>query len=206
MQMVGPDVVGVLLADVSGHGIPAAFICAMLKVAYSFHREDAGNPSVLMNKIGHTMMSYVGGQFITACYACIDLSRGTIRHANAGHWPPIIWRESEQRLIIETDSRMPLGWSAEVEYPTVEADIVPGDRIILYTDGVIEARNTAGVMFGDERFHDLIRSCRGGDPGDLVTLVMDTVRNWTPGKPDESLGDDVTLVVLDFVGRGGKNT
>ena len=204
VQMVGPDLVGVLLADVSGHGIPAAFICAMLKVAYSFHREDAGDPSALMNKISRTMMNYVGGQFITACYACIDLSRGTFRHASAGHWPPVIWRESERLLIADTEGSMPIGWSAVSEYPTVETGLVPGDRIVLYTDGVIEARNSAGVMFGEERFHELIRSCPRGDPRGLVDLVMDTVRGWTAGKPDGGLGDDVTLVVLDFERTRGK--
>jgi two-component system, sensor histidine kinase ChiS len=205
VRMVGPDMVGVLLADVSGHGIPAAFICAMLKVAYSFHCEDAGNPSVLMKNIGRTMMSYVGGQFITACYACIDLSRGTMRHASAGHWPPVIWRGSERLMIAETESRMPIGWTVEPDYPSIEAKLLPGDRIILYTDGVIEARDSAGSMFGEERFHEIIRSCIEGGPGELVNRIMDTVQAWTAGWPGGSLGDDVTLIVLDFTGREEKN-
>jgi len=201
VRMVGPDMVGVLLADVSGHGIPAAFICAMLKVAYSFHGEAAGDPSALMKNISRTMISYVGGQFITACYACIDLSRNTFRHASAGHWPPLIWRESEQRMIADSENRMPIGWSVEPEYPTVEAKIVPGDRIVLYTDGAIEARNKEGLMFGEERFHELIRSSPAGDPRGLTDRVMEKVRGWTSGKPDGGLGDDVTLIVLDFIGK-----
>ena len=204
VRMVGPGTVGVLLADVSGHGIPAAFICAMLKVAYSFHGESAGDPSALMKNISRTMINYVGGQFITACYACIDLSAKTFRHASAGHWPPLIWRESEQKMIAESENRMPIGWSVEPEYPTVEAKIFPGDRIVLYTDGVIEARNSEGAMFGEQRFHDIIRSHPAGDSRGLLDLVMEKVGVWTSGKPVEGPGDDVTLIVLDFIGNGEK--
>jgi two-component system sensor histidine kinase ChiS len=199
VQMVGPDMLGILLADVSGHGIPAAFICAMLKVAYSFHRKDAGNPSALLKQISTTMYNYTGGQFITACYACIDLARKTLRHSNAGHWPLILWRGSEHRIIINSDNRMPIGWSVEEEYPTVESDILPGDRVILYTDGILEARDKDGKLFGEARFHQLIRSLQNRGAGEFVDEILAAVLHWTRDESDRGLGDDLTIVVVDFL-------
>ncbi|TFH43531.1 MAG: response regulator, partial [Chrysiogenales bacterium] len=199
VQMAGPDAVGILLADVSGHGIPAAFICAMLKVAYSFHIKDDLRPSELMKQVSSTMSHYTGGQFITACYARIDLAARKLSHASAGHWPLIIWRKRKGRLIIESKNRMPIGWAVEDEYPEVEADLDPGDRIILYTDGVIEARNDEDRMFGEEGFHALIRRHQDIGAGLFVKEVLKSVREWTAGGEERGLGDDLTVLAFDFL-------
>lgn len=199
VQMVGPDMLGILLADVSGHGIPAAFICSMLKVAYSFHRKDAGNPSVLLKQISTTMYNYTGGQFITACYACVDLARKKLFHTNAGHWPLILWRGREQRIIINSENRMPIGWSLEEDYPSVESDILPGDRIILYTDGILEARNKEAELFGEERFHQHIKSFQGYGADKFVDEILAAVKQWISEESDRGLNDDVTIVVVDFL-------
>ncbi|MBN2079413.1 MAG: SpoIIE family protein phosphatase [Spirochaetes bacterium] len=199
VQEVAPGIVGILLADVSGHGIPAAFICAMLKVAYSFHRRDDVRPSELMKRLSATMQHYTGGQFITACYARVDFADRTVTHSSAGHWPLIVWRKSEGRMIVESDNRMPIGWAVEDEYPEIREDLVPGDRIILYTDGVIEARNGEGRMFGEEGFHDFIRRHQDLEPGAFVGGVLERVTEWTGGGAEKGLGDDLTVVVLDLL-------
>ncbi len=199
VQMVGPGLLGILLADVSGHGIPAAFICSMLKVAYSFHRPDAGNPSTLMGHISSTMLSYTGGQFITACYACIDLEGRKLRQSNAGHWPLIIWRKQEQRFIIGYENSMPIGWYVVTDYPVMESDIIPGDRVILYTDGILEARNQEGKLFGEARFHEFIRNHQECSAAEFVEGIYTAVLQWIGGDSDTSLGDDVTIIVVDFL-------
>ncbi|OHD66856.1 MAG: hypothetical protein A2176_12365 [Spirochaetes bacterium RBG_13_51_14] len=200
VQMIDADQLGILLADVSGHGIPAAFICAMLKVVYSFQRRETINPSTLMRRINATMYNYTGGQFITACYACIDLARKKLQHANAGHWPLLIWRRSEKRIIIESKNCMPIGWSDEEEYITVESDIMPGDRIILYTDGIVEARNASNKMFGEARFHDLIRKYQDCGAEEFVDKTIAAVSEWASGESGKGMDDDVTIVVVDFPG------
>ncbi len=199
IQMVGPDLLGILLADVSGHGIPAAFICSMLKVVYSFHREDAGNPSALMSNISATMLNYTGGQFITACYACIDLKRRKLRQSNAGHWPLVIWRKKEQRILAQYDNCMPIGWYIEKEYPIMESDIIPGDRVILYTDGILEARSAEGKLFGEARFHEFIKTNQGLGAGEFVDRMYETVLGWIGADSDRGLDDDVTIIVVDFL-------
>jgi len=199
VQMVGPGLLGILIADVSGHGIPAAFICSMLKVAYSFHRPDAGNPAALMGHMSSTMINYTGGQFITACYACVDLGARKLRHSNAGHWPLLIWRKREQRIIAAYENSMPIGWYVEKDYPVMESDIIAGDRVILYTDGILEARNHRGMLFGEERFHDFIRTSQDCSAREFVDGIFAAVVQWIGGDPDASLGDDITVIAVDFL-------
>ena len=104
------------------------------------------------------MISYVGTKFVSACYACIDLSNSTFRHASAGHWPGFIWRGSEQRMISDTDNKMPIGWSVEPDYPTVRVEDPPGRPISPGTRTERwRHRNSEGSMFGEERLDELIR-------------------------------------------------
>jgi two-component system sensor histidine kinase ChiS len=198
VQMIGDRRLAILLADVSGHGIPAAFICAMLKVAYSFHLQNADDPSDLLKKIASTMFNYMGGQFITGCYACIDLDGKMLRQANAGHWPLLIFRRSEQRIVLSKEHGTPIGWNPEEEYHTIEMEILPGDRIIMYTDGITEARNTANVMYGEQRFHDFIKEHQGLGAGEFVELMMQTIFEWSRKNSDKNLRDDVTILAVDF--------
>ena len=200
VQMISDNTLGVLLADVSGHGIPAALICAMLKVAYSFHRLETAEPAVLMKRICRTMYNYTGGQFITACYVCIDITGMKIRYANAGHWPLLIWRKTEQRIIADTENGLPIGWSAEEDYPLIERDLCPGDRIILYTDGVIEARDGANRMFGEEGLCGIVMRDSDRPVGEFIKELIHAVAEWT-GRGDADIGfdDDITVIAIDIV-------
>jgi two-component system sensor histidine kinase ChiS len=198
VQMIGDRTLAILLADVSGHGIPAAFICAMLKVAYSFHLHNAADPSDLMKRIASTMFNYMGGQFITGCYACIDLDAKVLRQANAGHWPLLIFRKSEQRIVLSDDHGTPIGWNMDEDYHTVEMKIFPGDRIILYTDGITEARNAANVMYGEQRFHDFIKEHQALGAREFVGLMIQAIFEWSGSGSDKNLRDDVTILVADF--------
>lgn len=199
VQMISDNTLGVLLADVSGHGIPAALICAMLKVAYSFHRIETAEPSALMKRICRTMYNYTGGQFITACYVCIDITEMKIRYANAGHWPLLIWRKTEQRIIADTENGLPIGWSEEEDYPLVERDLRPGDRVILYTDGVIEARDGANRMFGEEGLRGIVMRESGQPVGEFINGLMHALAEWTGrGDADLEFDDDITVIAIDI--------
>jgi two-component system sensor histidine kinase ChiS len=198
VQMIGDNKLAVLLADVSGHGIPAAFICAMLKVVYSFHREDADNPSKLMKSISNGMFNYTGGQFITACYACIDLTKMRISHANAGHWPLLIYRKSEHRIIKAVDNGIPIGWTVEASYNPVESEILPGDRIIMHTDGIIEARGITNKMFGEQRLHKYILEHGECPVDDFVDGIIAAILQWSAEDSDANLKDDVTIIAIDY--------
>ena len=196
IQSIDENRIGVLLADVSGHGVPAALICAMLKVVFNFHRQEEEDPARLMGRINTTMYRYAGGQFITACYASLDLAGGRLRFCSAGHWPLILRRGVNGELVYQEESGYPFGWIENQDYRTLEFDIGPGDAFVVYTDGIIEARNAGGEMYGIERFEARSREYLGGAAGRFADGVMEEVTGWSGVSGEESLEDDVTLIAI----------
>ncbi|MCP4130243.1 MAG: SpoIIE family protein phosphatase [bacterium] len=189
---------GFLIADASGHGIPAAVVCAMLEVTYSFYKEMVIDPALLLEQINFTMCNYTHEQYVTACYVYINLEEKKIFHAGAGHLPLLIWRQSEKELIQDHENKVPLGVFPETKYNTRSLDLRDGDRIILYTDCILEARNEERETFGDERFHDLIKQYGNSGGEEFADAVLEAVKTWGNVTADRGLDDDLTLVVLDI--------
>ena len=198
IRMIDENKMRVLVADVSGHGIPAAFICAMLKVVYSFHLTDDPEPARLMKNINQTLFNYIGSQFITAIYAYIDFEKNKIFQTNAGHWPLVISRKDENRSIADRTSSMPIGWEHDETYYTIEMDLKEGDRIVIYTDGIIESRDASGTMYGEKRFVNFIKKYQRKTAKDFTTMTVKNIHEWSNKKPDEGFPDDLTLVVIDY--------
>jgi len=194
----GDNCLGALIADVSGHGIPAAIISAMFKMAFSMHRGECADPGMLLTVTESALRGKVYGQFITACYARIDPERMTMATANAGHWAPLVC-SGENGDVYEVRARgRAMGPLPGVGFPVVETALARGDRIVLYTDGIIECRDPAGAMFGEERFHRLIREGRAYPPGEFIDRVLEAVAAWS-GLPDSAnQEDDITMVVVDM--------
>lgn len=198
VRMIDDDRIAVLVADVSGHGIPAAIICSMLKVIFNFYESELLNPAKLLTKINRTFYEYLGSQFITACYACIDLKEMKLTQANAGHWPLIIDRGKDEPPVLPEKNGIPIGWLNEVDYENHGYDLNPGDRIVLYTDFMIEARNTDEVMLGMEGFLKLIQDCRHMHSGEAVDYIFEIVEKWSAVSQDSPLDDDATIVIMDI--------
>ncbi|MBN1531627.1 MAG: SpoIIE family protein phosphatase, partial [Spirochaetes bacterium] len=204
VQRLGLNGVRILLADVSGHGIPAAFICAMLKVVYSFHAGDEVDPADLMAKINGGLFRFLGNQFLTACYAVIDVGRMQLRQSNAGHWPVMVLRGGE--VIVDRTNGIPVGWDEEPSYQTVETGLERGDRIVLYTDGIVEARNQEQQMFGEARLRETLRASGDLDIEGQADRIIEEVRRWAGLRQEEELADDVTLCIAEVIApavRGG---
>ena len=137
-HVVDKNKIGIFIADVSGHGIPAAIIASMLKVAFSIQSAFADDPSRLLSRINKSMLNNVGMNFITASYIFLDLETNTIKHARAGH-PSIYIHSSETDEVKEFNQKGKLlGLFPEIHSETVEFSIQKGDRIVLYTDGIID--------------------------------------------------------------------
>lgn len=195
-HVVDKNKIGIFIADVSGHGIPAAIIASMLKVAFSIQSAFADDPSRLLSRINKSMLNNVGMNFITASYIFLDLETNTIKHARAGH-PSIYIHSSETDEVKEFNQKGKLlGLFPEIHSETVEFSIQKGDRIVLYTDGIIEARNSSDEMFGDELFIGYIRKHSRMKPADFAKLVMNDVKSWI-GNNVTNHNDDVTLMIID---------
>jgi serine phosphatase RsbU (regulator of sigma subunit) len=195
-HVVDKNKIGIFIADVSGHGIPAAIIASMLKIAFSIQSAFADDPSRLLSRINKSMLNNVGMNFITASYIFLDLENNTMKHAKAGH-PSIYIHSSDTDEVKEFNQKGKLlGLFPEIHSETVELSIQKGDRIVLYTDGIIEARNSSDEMFGEELFIGYIKKHNRMKPGDFAKLVMNDVKSWI-GNNVSNHNDDVTLMVID---------
>jgi len=188
---------GFLVADVSGHGVPAALIAAMIKVAAQTVTDWVDSPAEVLRRLGDILHDQLRGQFVSAAYLWIDTESGSARYSAAGHPPLLCWRRRDGALSRIESNGLLFGVSADCEYPVCEIPFVRGDRFLLYTDGVVEPENAAGEAFGDHRLEQVVRDCVALSASELSERLLAGVRAWQPASAPQQ--DDVTLIVIDVV-------
>jgi serine phosphatase RsbU (regulator of sigma subunit) len=182
--------VGILVADVSGHGVPAALVASMVKVAIAAQVEHADDPAKVMTGLNSILSGKLQGQFVTAAYLYIDLEAGIGRYSAAGHPPLLHYTEADQTVHDVVENGLILGIMPIASYDTKILRIAKGDRFLLYTDGVVEAAK-GREEFGAERIKRIL--ARGIPPDQLCTMLSREVTAWTGGVA----GDDVTIVAVE---------
>ncbi len=193
---------GVLVADVSGHGVPAALVASMVKIAVASQAADAAAPGKVLTGMSHIFHRRLRSQFITAVYLCLDLDAGSLRWASAGHPPPLLLRRGEVSELLSEG--LVLGRLARRDYAESCAALEPGDRLLVFSDGITEAASPAGEPFGDDRLQAFLAEHGHLSPdafaGALVRRLEEWSRRQSPAvKPDAGepgFADDLTLVVL----------
>ncbi len=193
---------GVFVADVSGHGVPAALIAAMVKIAFSVQKPNAHNASMVLTGINHTLVDRIGKQLLTAGYAYLNMETGKLFYASAGHWPLLVWKKQSQTLQTLGPDGFIIGWLSEIDYASMDIELEPGDRILLYTDAILETRNDAGELFGEARFHQLIQDKQELSTADFADFLLRHLTDWS-GQAD-GFEDDLTLIVIDVLDTGQK--
>lgn len=191
---------GLLVADVSGHGVPAALIASMVKIALASQSTHAVAPAELLAGMNRILCGNLERAFVTAAYLFLDPAAGRLVYASAGHPPLLLWRREDRAVREVRLEALPLGRFRQAVYAATELRIAAGDRLLLYTDGVTEARSPAGELFGDERLRDLLASAAGESAEKLADTLLERLAAWCGRAPGEALDDDVTLLVVD-VGR-----
>ncbi|MBU4445676.1 SpoIIE family protein phosphatase [bacterium] len=199
-HVLSEHTVGVLVADVSGHGIPAAMISTMVKVTFSQQSNIGDEASNVLNEMNRLLSGKMEDQFLTASYVYLDLKKKILITADAGHCPLLIWRRKTKEILRIKPKGMIIGFMPELVCPIEELKIKDGDRIVMYTDGIIEAANPDGELFNELRFIDLIRENQDSLPEDFIDTVVDTLKKWV-GEDKKTFEDDLTMVVMDI----GKN-
>jgi sigma-B regulation protein RsbU (phosphoserine phosphatase) len=186
---------GILIADVSGHGTPAAVIMAVTHSIAHTHTGPPTPPSSLLNFINdHLTARYTTdtGTFVTAFYGIYDPSTRQLTYSCAGHNPPRVKHRDRSLISIEGALGLPLGIDPEERYFDAVRTLEPGDALVLYTDGIIEAHRTGCTdMFGLERLDEILTSC-GCCADELVRKTLLAVEEFTSGDPPS---DDRTLLV-----------
>lgn len=180
------------IADVVGKGIPAALLMSNLQAAVRAFASDVVEPRELCHQVNRILCGNIAeGRFISFFYALLDATTGTLTHTNAGHYLPMLVRAdgSVERLGLGGPV---LGVIPTAEYGQGQVSIMAGDRLVLFTDGLTEARSAADEEFGEERLLDMIIAHRTCSAPALQARLADAVVAFTGGH----LQDDATLIVL----------
>jgi phosphoserine phosphatase RsbU/P len=184
-----------LVADVTGHSVGAALIASMVKVAFSSQLQHASTPGRVLAEMNRVLCGHFEGRFVTAACVFLDADRSVLRYSLAGHPPPMLRKGTTGELVDLREGGLVLGLFPDASYPMGETAFQPGDRLVLYTDGVTEARDGSGAWFGDRELRAYIAAHRGGSPGEFLDDLMAHLRRWSGG--DSPFEDDLTVVAID---------
>jgi phosphoserine phosphatase RsbU/P len=184
------DVLGLLIADVAGKGLPAALLMSNLQAAVRAFSEGAAAPGEVCARVNRLLCGHmVSGRFVTACYLRLDCRRHLITCANAGHNPPLLVRASGDVVRLATGGTV-LGVFPDLTYEQHEIEIRRGDRLVLYTDGITEATAPDGEEYGEERLAAAITERAGFGAPALTAALFEHVLAFADG----TLHDDATIV------------
>src|SRR3954465_5014942 len=188
--------VGILIADVSGHGMPAALIASMLKIALAAESAHADDPARVLHGLNQALCGKFQHHYVTAAYAFVDMEKRTLTYAGAGHPPMLMWGASSPNVRDVTENGLFLGKFTFATYSSVEVPLASGDRGLLYTDGIPETNNPEGAEFGSERFRQFLEAEKNGSADQLADRLLEERARWSDRGEDEDLDDDITLVAI----------
>ena len=183
---------GLLIADVSGHGVPAALIASMVKLAATSQRSHANDPAKVLLGMNSALHGNTQSQFVTAAYLYLDAQAHEFRYAAAGHPPMLLLRDGNVTEIAENGLML-----AAFDFATYDAlaqALQPRDRLLLYTDGLVEASNAKGEFFGQENLSKLLKETTPLTAHQAADHIIRAVQNWS-----NSQDDDLTILVCDYV-------
>jgi len=192
--------VGILVADVTGHGVPAALIASMLKTALAAQSAFASDPAQVLAGLNRSLCGKFEEHFVTAGYLFVDADKQILRYAGAGH-PPLVFGtvKGKGTTFREIDSNgLLLGLSEDAAYTSLELAFRPGDRCLLYTDGMLEAKNGAEEEFGGMRFLEFLEAQSHLAAARLLSASLTELTRWSGKGEAGAREDDITLIAVDF--------
>lgn len=190
---IGPGRIAVVVGDVAGKGMPAALLMALLQGSlHTLLSAGLRGPELVAKLNVHLCASLPSNRLITLFYAELDTASGDLSYVNAGHNPPFLLLSAGSSKRLEPNG-MALGVITDAAFTAAEAPLAPGDRLLLYTDGLTEAANAADDEFGEARLLAVLEARRGMNGNGLIADVMaEVLRFCGPVRPR----DDMTLLSL----------
>lgn len=187
--------VGFLVADVTGHGVPAALIASMIKVAMQSVVACAHDPRAVLRGLNRALFQQLHEQLVSAAYLWLDTENHNAFYSAAGHPPLLRWRQGQLERI-ESNGLL-FGVLPDPDYPVCDLPIHSGDRFLLYTDGLIEPENANGDSFGDCKLEQVVRKNHSRPPSELSDELLSGIRLWQDAALAQQ--DDITLIVIDVL-------
>jgi sigma-B regulation protein RsbU (phosphoserine phosphatase) len=193
--------VGILIADVSGHGLPAALIASMLQVALTAQARHVSEPGKVLAGLNQALCGKFQHNFVTAAYVYVDLEKNTMNYAGAGHPPLLLWRKSTGSASQLLENGLVMGQFEEATYNSLQVPIEAGDRFVLYTDGILETCNPAQEEFGTDRFMQFMETNNKLTAGPFADALLLELARWLEQPPGEGHKDDISLLAIDVTAR-----
>src|SRR6266852_990682 len=187
------DQIGLVIADVSGKGVPAALLMAFLRASLRAATHIGYSPHISMTKVNYLLWESIErNQFVTAFYGILDATNRTLAYTNAGHNPPLLL-DADGNAHFEERGGVPLGMFRDSRYYEYYVTIEPGQMLVLYTDGVTEAMNSSDEEYGPDRLVDAVKRGRHLSSRALIDSIHREVIDWTEGR---GAHDDVTFFII----------
>ena len=194
---------GVIVADVSGKGVPGSLVMTMARAFIRMEAERSRNTSpadTLMKANRMLAQDIKKGMFVTALYCILNKRTNELRVASAGHNPLVVWRAATNQVQLVNPNGIALGFDKGPVFERTVKDekivLGHGDRIVAFTDGTVEAMNAHNQEFGDERFYTLIRDLAPRDSNQMLNLVVKALDEHKGNAPQS---DDITIVTLRYL-------
>jgi len=194
--------VGILIADVSGHGLPAALIASMLQVALTAQARHVSEPGKVLAGLNQALCGKFQHNFVTAAYVYVDLEKNIMKYGGAGHPPLLLWRKSTGSASQLLENGLVMGQFEEATYDSLQVPIEAGDRFVLYTDGILETSNPAQEEFGTGRFMQFMETNNRLPAGPFADALLLELARWLEQPPGEGHKDDISLLAVDFTSCG----
>jgi serine phosphatase RsbU (regulator of sigma subunit) len=194
----GEGRLGLFVADVSGHGVPAALVASMLKTALTIYGLTCRSPAELLKELNRVFCGQFEGEFITAACAVLDAGSQKLTYSAAGHPPLLLWCASVSEIRQVEQNGLPLGIRESADYKDITLPFARGDRLAMYTDGIVETENVAGKEFGHERLGKIL-ALPESDANECLRQALNSVSAWRGHENDQN--DDLTLVIAEYAQR-----
>lgn len=185
------------VADVSGHGPAAALISSMVKMSFKETLFIMDKPEQALRKMNARLYGNLGNQFVTGMYAYFDIQQKTLKYSSAGHPPILIHRRRENKFIYLTSKGQMLACFQEIKLQEQSFPLSTGDRVILYSDGIIEAFNQNHEMFDYPELEKVLQTYHNFSAEELCYYLVYRIKEWIGF--DRNFQDDITVVVIDIL-------
>ena len=190
---------GIVMADVSGKGVPAALFMMMSKILVQNFALLGKNPKDVLEAVNRQIcIKNPGEMFVTVWFGSLDLVSGKLTAVNAGHEYPVFKKAGESFELVKDKHGLVIGAMETAKYKEYELQMDPGSKIFLYTDGVAEATNAKNELFGTDRMVEALRRCENGTPREILDSVNDAVNAFVQDAPQF---DDLTMLCLEYHGQ-----
>jgi sigma-B regulation protein RsbU (phosphoserine phosphatase) len=193
-DLSGAQRLGIVIADVTDKGVPAALFMALSRTLLRATAIDGRQPAEVLQRANRLIIADSrSGLFVTCFYLALETQSGRVTYANGGHNYPLLYEVASGQVRPLRAQGIVLGIIPDPKFEQLETTIEPGDVLLLYTDGVTEAMNPQRELFGDDRLSAVLRSNHHRGPQEIINAVLSAVSEFAAGQPQS---DDITMVVV----------